>query len=395
MQTAAAAALCLLATSTVAYAGNRLYHMYVEKQGTYRVETGIQADDGTSVQLPEQIHDVAISTNYIPDGMTWTDEDHLQYTAQNGGFTFSSVLLDSDDFEKAKEDKNIELVTGDLGFGVLKPFWETVPDQFTNAGIAEQNMTTVAAGMALEGKIVFTYSIGNFPTLRCLEQIRNDCAYHNANVKVVCIGGGFVYGSLGMSHQATEDLAILRALPDVVVMAPADLVEAEECTKALAAYPGTAYLRLGRGGEKRIHDHIENFQIGKAIKVKSGEKIAIFSTGAIFEEVNAAYDILVSKGYSPAVYTFPTVKPIDKEVIEDCAKEFEVIVTCEEHNIVGGFGSAVAEVMAEMQAKKAYLLRIGLNDEYSVKVGNQEYLREQYGMDSKAIARKIEETVNE
>ena len=304
--------------------------------------------------------------------------------------TFVKTLVDL-----AKEDKNIELVTGDLGFGVLKPFWETVPDQFTNAGIAEQNMTTVAAGMALEGKTVFTYSIGNFPTLRCLEQIRNDCAYHNANVKVVCIGGGFVYGSLGMSHQATEDLAILRALPDVVVMAPADLIEAEECTKALAAYPGTAYLRLGRGGEKRIHDHIENFQIGKAIKVKSGEKIAILSTGAIFEEVNAAYDILVSKGYSPAVYTFPTVKPIDKEVIEDCAKEFEVIVTCEEHNIVGGFGSAVAEVMAEMQAKKAYLLRIGLNDEYSVKVGNQEYLREQYGMDSKAIARKIEETVNE
>lgn len=304
--------------------------------------------------------------------------------------TFVKTLVDL-----AKENKNIELVTGDLGFGVLKPFWETVPDQFTNAGIAEQNMTTVAAGMALEGKTVFTYSIGNFPTLRCLEQIRNDCAYHNANVKVVCIGGGFVYGSLGMSHQATEDLAILRALPDVVVMAPADLVEAEECTKALAAYPGTAYLRLGRGGEKRIHDHIENFQIGKAIKVKSGEKIAIFSTGAIFEEVNAAYDILVSKGYSPAVYTFPAVKPIDKEVIEDCAKEFEVIVTCEEHNIVGGFGSAVAEVMAEMQAKKAYLLRIGLNDEYSVKVGNQEYLREQYGMDSKAIARKIEETVNE
>ena len=114
--------------------------------------------------------------------------------------------------ELAKEDKNIELVTGDLGFGVLKPFWETVPDQFTNAGIAEQNMTTVAAGMALEGKTVFTYSIGNFPTLRCLEQIRNDCAYHNANVKVVCIGGGFVYGSLGMSHQATEDLAILESL---------------------------------------------------------------------------------------------------------------------------------------------------------------------------------------
>lgn len=296
--------------------------------------------------------------------------------------------------ELAKEDKNIELITGDLGFGVLKPFWETVPDQFTNAGIAEQNMTTVAAGMALEGKTVFTYSIGNFPTLRCLEQIRNDCAYHNANVKIVCIGGGFVYGSLGMSHQATEDLAILRALPDVVVMAPADLVEAEECTKALVAYPGTAYLRLGRGGEKRIHDHIENFQIGKAIKVRDGKKIAIFSTGAIFEEVNVAYQALIEKGYDPAVYTFPTIKPIDKDVVEECAREFEIVVTCEEHNIIGGFGSAVAEIMAEMKEKKAYLLRIGLNDEYSIKVGNQSYLRQQYGMDGKAIVEKIEDTIH-
>lgn len=289
----------------------------------------------------------------------------------------------------AKEDRNIELITGDLGFGVLKPYWEQCPDQFTNAGIAEQNMTSVAAGMALTGKNVFTYSIGNFPTLRCLEQIRNDCAYHKANVKIVCIGGGFVYGSLGMSHQATEDIAILRALPDVVVMAPADLVEAEECTKALAEYQGTAYLRLGRGGEKRIHDKIENFKIGKAVKVNDGEKIAIFSTGAIFEEVKEAQIILQEVGYNPAVYTFPTVKPIDKETIEKVAKEFELIVTCEEHNIIGGFGAAIAEVMAEMKNKKATLLRIGLNDEYSVRVGNQKYLRQQYSIDAKSIAKKI------
>lgn len=304
--------------------------------------------------------------------------------------TFVKMLV-----ELAKKDKNIELLTGDLGFGVLKPFWESVPDQFTNAGIAEQNMTTVAAGMALEGKTVFTYSIGNFPTLRCLEQIRNDCAYHHANVKVVCVGGGFVYGSLGMSHQATEDIAILRALPDVVVMAPGDLVEAEEATKAIAAYQGTCYLRLGRGGEKRIHDKIDHFQIGKAIKVKEGEKIAIFSTGAIFEEVKEAYDLLIDKGYHPAVYTFPTIKPIDKEVIQQCAKDFDMIVTCEEHNIVGGFGSAVAEVMAEMKFKKAYLMRVGLNDEYSVKVGNQKYLRQQYGMDARSIVKKVEEAVSE
>lgn len=291
--------------------------------------------------------------------------------------------------ELAKEDKNIELLTGDLGFGVLQPFWEKCPDQFTNAGIAEQNMTSVAAGMALTGKNVFTYSIGNFPTLRCIEQIRNDCAYHNANVKIVCIGGGFVYGSLGMSHQATEDLAILRALPNVVVLAPADLIEAEECTKALAKYKGTAYLRLGRGGEKRIHDKIENFQIGKAIKVCDGAKIAIFSTGAIFEEVTVAKDVLKAKGINPAVYTFPTVKPIDKEIIEQIAKDFDLIVTCEEQNVIGGFGSAVAEVMTEMKQRNAILLRVGLNDEYSVRVGNQKYLRGQYGIDAEGVVKKI------
>lgn len=293
--------------------------------------------------------------------------------------------------ELAKKDKNIELVTGDLGFGVLKPFWEQCPDQFTNAGIAEQNMTTVAAGMALEGKTVFTYSIGNFPTLRCLEQIRNDCAYHNANVKIVCIGGGFVYGSLGMSHQATEDLAIMRALPNVVVMAPGDLIEAEECTKAIAAYDGTCYLRLGRGGEKRIHEKIDDFQIGKAVKVKDGEKIAIFSTGAIFEEVQGAYDLLTANGYHPAVYTFPTVKPIDWDVIQKCASKFDLIATCEEHNIVGGFGSAVAEVMAGMTGVRASLLSIGINDEYSIRVGNQTYLRGQYGIDAASISSRIME----
>lgn len=291
--------------------------------------------------------------------------------------------------ELAKEDKNIELVTGDLGFGVLKPFWEQCPDQFTNAGIAEQNMTSLAAGMALEGKTVFTYSIGNFPTLRCLEQIRNDCAYHKANVKVVCVGGGFVYGSLGMSHQATEDLAMLRALPDVVVMAPSDLIEAEECTKALAKYKGTAYLRLGRGGEKRIHEKIKDFEIGKSIKIHDGERVAIFSTGAIFEEVIEAYDELREKGLDSAVYTFPTVKPLDREVIEGVASEFEMIVTVEEHNIVGGFGSAVSEVMSEMKKKKANILRIGLNDEYSIRVGNQKFLRKEYGMDSGAIVERI------
>ena len=298
--------------------------------------------------------------------------------------TFVRTLIDI-----AKKDKNVILVTGDLGFGVLKPYWEQLPDQFINAGIAEQDMTGFAAGLALEGKTVFTYSIGNFPTLRCIEQIRNDCAYHDANVKVVCVGGGFVYGSLGMSHHATEDIAMMRALPNVTVMAPGDLTEAAEATKAIYEQKGTCYLRLGRGGEQKIHEKIDNFQIGKAIKINDGEKVAVFSTGAIFDEAKGAVELLKEDGLNPALYTFPTVKPIDKDVITECAKKYDMIVTVEEHNIIGGFGSAVAEVTAEMTDKKAKLVRIGLNDMYSCIVGTQKYLRNEYGMSAQKIADRV------
>ncbi|MEA4950695.1 MAG: transketolase C-terminal domain-containing protein [Petrimonas sp.] len=290
--------------------------------------------------------------------------------------------------EIAQRNKKLELITGDLGFGVLKPYFEAVPDQFINAGIAEQNMTAMAAGMAMEGKIVFTYSIGNFPTLRCLEQIRNDCAYNHANVKIVCVGGGFAYGSLGMSHQATEDIAIMRDLPGVAVVCPGDLVEAADAVKAIIDYPGTVYLRLGRGGEKRIHERIRDFKIGKAIKIRDvaggNIKVAIFSTGAILDETCEACEMLECHGIGVEQYSFHTVKPIDEETIIYCAQRFNNIITIEEHNIVGGFGSAVAEVIAcsEWSCK---LTRIGIKDEYCSKVGSQKYLREQYGLSAKAI----------
>lgn len=289
----------------------------------------------------------------------------------------------------AKKDRNVHLVTGDLGFGVLKPFWEQLPDQFTNVGIAEQNMTSFAAGMALEGKTVFTYSIGNFPTLRCIEQIRNDCAYHNANVKIVCVGGGFVYGPLGMSHHATEDLAIMRALPDVTVMAPGDLVEAECATRAIYEQNGTCYLRLGRGGEKQVHEVIEQFQIGKAIKIKDGTKIAIFSTGAILDEVMIVSEKLNENELYPSIYSFPTVKPIDKATIEECAKKYDLIVTVEEHNIIGGFGSAVSEVIGNLSGTRAKVLLIGIDDKYSSIVGSQNYLRDYYGLSANKILDNI------
>lgn len=292
----------------------------------------------------------------------------------------------------AEKDKNVVLITGDLGFGVLKPFWEKFPDQFINAGIAEQDMTGFAAGMALCGKTVFTYSIGNFPTLRCIEQIRNDCAYHNANVKIVCVGGGFTYGPLGMSHHATEDIAVMRAMPDVTVFAPGDAAEAAACTKAMYETLGTCYLRLGRGGEPKIHENAVDFTVGKAIEIRQGKRVALFSTGAVYEEVAGAAKMLENAGITPAVYTFPSVKPIDKALIKKCAAEFELITTVEEHNIVGGFGSAVAEVMATVPCK-ARLALIGLEDKYSSTVGSQKYLREIYGMSAEKIFERISEEI--
>lgn len=301
--------------------------------------------------------------------------------------SFVKTLMDI-----AEKDKNVVLITGDLGFGMLKPFWEKFPDQFINAGIAEQDMTGFAAGMALCGKTVFTYSIGNFPTLRCIEQIRNDCAYHNANVKIVCVGGGFTYGPLGMSHHATEDIAVMRAMPDVTVFAPGDAAEAAACTKAMYETPGTCYLRLGRGGEPKIHENAVDFTVGKAIEIRQGKRVALFSTGAVYEEVAGAAKMLENAGITPAVYTFPSVKPIDKALIKKCAAEFELITTVEEHNIVGGFGSAVAEVMATVPCK-ARLALIGLEDKYSSTVGSQKYLREIYGMSAEKIFERISEEI--
>jgi len=295
-----------------------------------------------------------------------------------------------------KKDRDITLITGDLGFGVLKPYWEALPDQFINAGIAEQNMTGVAAGMAVEGKKVFTYSIGNFPTLRCLEQIRNDCAYHDANVNVICVGGGYVYGALGMSHHATEDIAALRALPGVSVICPGDAIEAELAVRTIADTPGTTYLRLGRGGEKLVNTGLREFVIGKAYKLREADKhkksAAVFSTGSILEEVSAACDLLEEQGYAVEQYSFPTVKPIDQAVIADCAERFKHIFAVEEHNIIGGLGGAVAEVMAEL-GTGAKLHRVGINDFYCVTVGTQQYLREQVGISASAIAERVRRAI--
>ncbi len=294
--------------------------------------------------------------------------------------------------ELAKNDKNILMMAGDLGYNVLNKFYDDMPKQFVNAGIAEQNMTSMAAGMALEGKKVYTYSIANFPSLRCLEQIRNDILYHDANVKIISVGAGFGYGSMGMSHHGTDDMGVMRCLPNIIIFSPSDKNEAIRVAELSVMTKKPAYIRLGKGGEEDIHEYLE-FNIGESINVVKGNKVAIFTTGPIASEALEATNILNEMSISTALYTFPTVKPIDEEIIKKCGNDFDLIVTVEEHNIIGGLCSAVAEVLA-MQKNKAVLRKIGLNDTYISEVGSQKYLRERHNLCSKDIVNTVLDYIN-
>jgi transketolase len=291
----------------------------------------------------------------------------------------------------AEEDPRINLLVGDLGFGVVTDFARDFPDQFLNVGVAEQNMTGIAAGMALSGKIVFTYSIGNFPTLRCLEQIRNDICYHNANVKIVPVGGGLAYGALGSTHHATEDIAIMRALPNMIVVAPGDPVEADCATFALANHSGPGYLRLGRAGEPHIHTNRINFELGKAIQLRDGGDVTLIATGSILYNAVVVADRLEKHGIQARVLSMHTIKPIDVEALKSAVEETAAIITLEEHSIVGGLGSAVLEKLSEAGILRVPVRRIGLPPKFISEVGKQAYLWDIYGLSLAKLAESIEE----
>ncbi len=288
----------------------------------------------------------------------------------------------------AKEDKKITMVVGDLGYGVLKSFYEDLPNQFINAGISEQNMMSMCASLGLCDKKVYAYSIGNFPSLRCLEQIRNDILYHDSNVKIISVGSGFGYGQLGMSHHATEDFGIMRCLPNIIIFTPSDPLEAEQIADLTLTTNKPAYIRLGKGKEPIIHDHNFKVEIGKSLEIIKGTRVALFVAGPGSDEAYNAANELNSRGISTALYSFPTIKPIDKKRILKCFKDFELIITVEEHNIVGGFASIISEVAME-QKNKAILKKVGLNDEYVSIVGTQKYIREKYNITKNQIIKIV------
>lgn len=284
--------------------------------------------------------------------------------------------------EEAKNNDKIFLLVGDLGYHVVEPFAEQFPTRFLNVGIAEQNMAGVAAGLAMIGYNVFIYSIGNFPTLRCLEQIRNDVAYHNANVKIVSVGAGYAYGALGATHQATEEIGALRVIPNIVVATPGDPVEAREIAKISSEYDGPMYIRLGKAGEKKVHPtETLNIAVGDIVPLKNikDNKTAVLACGNILDAARAQIE---NEGLPYNLYSVPFVKPVNVEQLIEIVKLHpQGIITIEEHQKSCGMGSALVEVLNDLYSEgkiETYpkLRRIGIPDEFVDVVGTQTYLRE-------------------
>ena len=288
--------------------------------------------------------------------------------------TFVKTLI-----ELARKDDRIFLLTPDMGYSVLEPFREEFPDRFLNTGIAEQNTIGVAAGLALTGKIVYVYSIIPFVTMRCYEQVRLDLAYNNTNVKLIGIGAGLTYGSLGPSHHAIEDIAIMRSIPNMTVLCPGDPIETRELVSRSYENFGPMYIRLGKNGEPNIHSEETRIDIGKAIDITNGKDFALITTSNTLETGKRWVDEWKKEDIDVRLISMPSIKPLDNEKINELLSEDMPIITLEEHNVIGGLGSSVAEIIAESE-KKVKFKRIGLPDKFSHYVGEHKFQREKFGL---------------
>jgi transketolase len=293
--------------------------------------------------------------------------------------------------EVAADDERVWLVCGDLGYSVLERFATRFPGRFLNAGVAEQNMIGVAAGLALTGKVVFVYSIVNFPVMRCLEQVRNDVCYHRLSVKVVAVGGGLVYGGHGYSHHGAEDLAVMRAMPHMTVVAPGDPVETRLAVRAISSHGGPCYLRLGRGGEPAVHATPPAFALGRAIRLREGTGLSIAATGGALPLAMTAADQLCREGHSVAVLSVPTLAPFDAGAVVGAARSAGRLVTVEEHGW-GGLGTAAAEAIAAAGlAIRFHAVRLGREPVESA--GSHDYLRGRHGVSVEGVLRAAREAL--
>jgi transketolase len=290
--------------------------------------------------------------------------------------SFVNVLI-----EQARLDDKIFLLTPDMGFSVFEPFIEKYPCRFLNTGIAEQNTIGVAAGLSLSGFKPYVYSIAPFVLMRCYEQVRVDAAYMQTNIKIVGAGGGVAYGPAGATHHAVEDLAIARALPGMIVCAPADPIEARQIFEQSLSVKPSMYIRLAKNNEPLIHDPGDKITIGKAFVLTEGKDIEILATGTITRRVMDWLPELKKQGLSAGVTVFHTIKPLDTDCLNVLIDFGKKILIVEEHNRIGGFGEGVCSYLAKQNAANK-VRHLAIPDVYSHYVGSQSFILNKFGLDA-------------
>lgn len=292
-------------------------------------------------------------------------------------------------YDLAKNNRQIMSLNADIGTIVFDKFKADFPDQFINFGVAEPNMISAAAGMASCGKIPFTYTIIPFITMRTYEQIRNDVCLQKMNVKIVGVGAGLVYSTLGPTHHAIEDIAIMKVLPNMTIVSPADPLEAKKATFAAAQIEGPVYLRLGTSKEPAVYQHDYDFTIGRGVQLKDGKDATIIATGSIVHDALQAVEELEKGKISVRLVNIHTIKPIDKEIILHAACETKAILTLEEHNVEGGLGSSVASIILEESDVPIKFKRLGINDCFCSFYGTHQELKSHYGIAKEDIIREV------
>lgn len=292
----------------------------------------------------------------------------------------------------AAERGDVTLLSGDIGNRMFDRFKEVAPDRFMNCGIAEANMMSVAAGMALSGLRPVVYTITPFTTTRCFEQIRIDVAYHQAPVVIVGTGSGLSYAELGPTHHSIEDMAILRTLPGLNVVAPADSAElASQLREALESqYP--TYMRIGKKEEEILHCGSNKLGIGKANLLRDGSDILVLGVGPLLSEAIKAAITVSSDPLSVAVASLGSIKPLDERFLETMADRYTTWITVEEHGLVGGIGSAILEWLQERSEKRVNISRVGIPDSFIHETGNQHFARRLMGLDAEGLATTFRNT---
>ena len=289
----------------------------------------------------------------------------------------------------AAADPRVVLLSGDIGNKLFDGFKEKAPSRFFNCGVAEANMMSVAAGMALCGLRPVIYTIAPFTTTRCFEQIRVGACYHKAPVVIVGTGSGMSYAELGPTHHSCEDMAILRSLPNMTVIAPGDSLELRSALREALKHDGPVYMRIGKRGEPNVHSAEPDFRIGKALTMRVGTDTCLISTGVLLPVMIRAAHLLENSGISARVESFPTVKPLDTGTLVEIFGNYELVAVAEEHSRIGGLGGAIAEWLATQNDLRAKLLSFGIDDVFMHEIGSTQYARDKFGLTAENIAGQV------